>query len=132
MRGVALCWDRIRIVDLGLLTNATLARAGYAALGQVLEAERPDVIGTHSGWSEYSHIYELPWFQDHYAPLLAKRTLLWVRRDRLLALSAARPEALSQRPLGELPAGTLYAGGPIDTAFREARRGEALVVLRTQ
>jgi hypothetical protein len=86
--GAALCCDRLRIVDLGMLANRRLARAGYAATAEVLAAERPDVVEAHEVWAKSSGLASLPAFEAGYTPLMAGRTRLYLRNDRAEALLA--------------------------------------------
>jgi hypothetical protein len=86
--GAALCCDRLRIVDLGMLTNRRLAHAGYAAAAEVLASERPDVVEAHEVWARSSGLLSLPAFQAGYTPLMAGRTRLYLRNDRAMALMA--------------------------------------------
>lgn len=79
--GLALCCDEFRIVDLGLLSNRTLARRGPAALAEVLEAESPAMIEAHWRWASEGKLYELPRFRARYVPAFAGGTRLWLRRD---------------------------------------------------
>jgi hypothetical protein len=52
--GLALCCDRIRIVDIALLTNRRLAKDGYIALPSVFNEEMPDIIEAHQVWAALS------------------------------------------------------------------------------
>jgi hypothetical protein len=86
--GAALCCDHLRIVDLGMLANRRLARAGYAAVAEVLASERPDVVEAHEVWARSSGLTSLPAFEAGYTPLMAGRTRLYLRNDRAVALIA--------------------------------------------
>jgi len=77
--GLALCCDEFRIVDLAFLYNRKLAHRGPAAIGEVLEAESPELVEAHWEWA--SKLYETPRFLADYAPAFAGSTRLWVRRD---------------------------------------------------
>jgi hypothetical protein len=77
--GLALCCDEFRIVDLAFLSNRKLAHRGPAAIGEVLDAESPDLVEAHWEWA--SELYERPSFLAHYAPAFAGSTRLWVRRE---------------------------------------------------
>ena len=86
--GAALCCDRLRIVDLGILANRRLAHAGYAAVAEVLANERPDVVEAHEVWAKSSGLLSLPAFEAGYTPLMAGRTRLYLRNDWAQALAA--------------------------------------------
>lgn len=91
--GLGLCCSRIRVVDIGLLTNRRLARAGYRAFPEVFANENPDVIEVHSRWASLADIYNLPAFNDGYQAALVGRTRLYVRDaivDRLIRNSHGR------------------------------------------
>jgi hypothetical protein len=79
--GLALCCDEFKIVDLAFLSNRTLARQGPNAIGEVLDAESPDLIEAHWHWTEVGKLYDLPRFRADYAPAFAGGTRLWLRRD---------------------------------------------------
>jgi hypothetical protein len=86
--GAALCCDRLRIVDLGMLANRRLAHAGYGAAAEVLASERPDVIEAHEVWANSSGLTSLGAFKAGYTPLMAGRTRLYLRNDHAQALAA--------------------------------------------
>lgn len=79
--GLALCCDEFRIVDLGLLSNRTLAHRGHVALADVLETESPDLVQAHWAWASSGRLYDLATFRARYWPAFADRTKLWIRRD---------------------------------------------------
>ncbi len=79
--GLALAFDELRIVDLGLLSNRELAHRGPGVLGQVLAAEAPELVEAHWKWPSAGHLYDLPWFRAQYQPAFAGGTKLWLRRD---------------------------------------------------
>jgi hypothetical protein len=79
--GLALCCDEFRIIDLASLSNRKLAHRGQAALAEVLETESPELVEAHWKWASLGALYELPYFQAHYAPAFAGGTKLWLRRD---------------------------------------------------
>ncbi|SAK50752.1 hypothetical protein AWB82_01470 [Caballeronia glebae] len=107
--GAALCCERLEILDLGLLTNPTLTRRGYARLADYLSEERPEVIETHGVWSRDSGIYSVSEFATHYRPTVYNDTLFWLRHDVLqrlvdrgVAADSVRPERLRDiRYLGD-------------------------------
>ena len=91
--GVGLCCSQVRVVDLGMLTNARLAARGYAAFADVMTTERPDLIEVHSPWAKRTAIYNRSVFVKSYQPIYLDGTRLYVRNDHvqpLLASGAAR------------------------------------------
>jgi len=86
--GTALCCERLNILDLGLLTNPSLTRQGYAKLGDYISTERPEVIETHGVWSRDSDIYSLAAFKADYRPAISDGSLFWLRDDVLQRLIA--------------------------------------------
>jgi len=81
--GVGLCCANIRVVDIAMLTNRTLARDGYGALPSVLRDERPDVIEVHDVWAKDSKIYEDRLFVENYEPLVIRGSRFFLRKDVL-------------------------------------------------
>ncbi len=79
--GLALCCDEFRIVDLAMLSNRKLAHRGQAALGEVLEAESPEIVEAHWKWTSSGALYDFPYFRAHYVPAFAGGTKLWLRGD---------------------------------------------------
>jgi hypothetical protein len=79
--GLALCCDELRVVDLAMLSNRRLAHAGPAALGDVLEAESPDIVEAHWHWASTGNLYALPYFRAHYVPAFVDGTKFWLRRE---------------------------------------------------
>jgi hypothetical protein len=88
--GLALCCDRIRIVDIALLTNRRLAKDGYIALPSVFNEEMPDIIEAHQVWAALSQIYTIAQFRNKYQPILVDRTRLYLRNDHVKALLGSR------------------------------------------
>lgn len=90
--GLGLCCEKIRVIDLGLLTNRTLARKGYKALPDLLKAERPQLIEAHWQWASVPRLYDIPFFQEHYRPAYFGETRLFVDdafADALIAKNEA-------------------------------------------
>ena len=79
--GLSLCCDEFKIVDLAFLSNRRLAHEGPTAIGEVLDAESPDLVEAHWKWAAVGRLYELPNFRDRYAPAFAGGTKLWIRTD---------------------------------------------------
>jgi hypothetical protein len=86
--GLALCCDEFRLVDLGLLSNRSLAHRGHAALADVLETESPEMIEAHWQWASSGRLYELPTFRARYTPAFSGGTKLWVRRDVAMTIES--------------------------------------------
>lgn len=130
--GLALCCPGIRVLDYGLLTSRDLAHTGYAGLEAYLGRERPDLIITHTFWSELSHIYSLPGFTRGYVPVVIDQMHMWLRRDHLAVLLSSRdwqsqpladPQALKQAK---------YGGKPEDLAYVQSRGSETIWALTPQ
>lgn len=88
--GLALCCDRIRVLDLGLLASRKLARQGYGALPAILAEERPDAIEVHQHWGVNSKIYTIPEFRDAYQPVIIDRTRFHLRNEHAARLTGQR------------------------------------------
>ena len=84
--GLGLCCSRIRVVDIGLLTNRELAKRGYSALPDLLAVERPDVVEVHQIWATSSRVYSLPLFRLGYGAAIVDHTRLYLRRDHVDSL----------------------------------------------
>jgi len=84
--GSSLCCPNIEILDLGLLANKELARDGYEGIGAYLEEHRPDVIETHSVWSDASHMYDIEFFRETYSPVAVDDMWFYLRNDHLAAV----------------------------------------------
>jgi hypothetical protein len=79
--GLALCCDEFKIVDFAFLSNGKLAHEGPTAIGDVLDADAPDLVEAHWKWTEVGNLYDQPSFRANYAPAFAGGTRLWLRRD---------------------------------------------------
>ena len=84
--GLALCCSRIRVLDIGLLTNRLLAKGGYNTVPAVFSDEKPDIIEVHEEWATYSQIYSLPVFKENYQAIIIDGTRLYLRRDHVQEL----------------------------------------------
>lgn len=78
--GLGLCCDNIKVIDSALLTNRFIAKNGYAKFEQLIATTKPDVIETHGIWSYLTHIYDSPFFQANYLPIVFKQNLFWINR----------------------------------------------------
>ncbi|WP_433968317.1 hypothetical protein [Tunturiibacter gelidiferens] len=78
--GAALCCDKLRILDIALLTNPTLAREGYGNFESYFVLNRPDIVVAHEVWAEASHLYK-DGLLDNYSLVQAQQTRLFVRND---------------------------------------------------
>lgn len=97
--GVGLCCSRIRIVDLAMLSNQTLARQGYAALPTVLSQEAPALIEVHQYWASGSGLYNIPEFKNDYYPAFIDKTRFFIRRNIMGHLIAQHEGCIV--PLGQ-------------------------------
>jgi len=86
--GLSLCCSRIRVVDLGLLTNRTLAQRGYGALDKVIFDERPELVEAHQSWASVSRLYNLQAFSAFYEPIIVSDTRMYIRRDVAVELTS--------------------------------------------
>jgi hypothetical protein len=109
--GLGLCCERIRVIDLGLLTSGPLARRGYGALPALIAAERPDVIEAHRGWAQASDLYDIPQFQRDYRPAMMDGLRIYLRAD------------LAKRMIGQGQAVMCLASDPkcLDMALQRHR-----------
>lgn len=97
--GTSLCCANLTIDDLGLLSNGAVAREGWKAMPGYLADARPDVIVTHSVWSQASQLYAIDFFRANYSPVVVRNMWFYLRKDHLAALSGAcstvTPDAVS-------------------------------------
>jgi hypothetical protein len=106
----SLCCQNIEVLDLGLLANRDLSRTGWDQFPSYLVQKKPDLIQTHGVWSQESGIYEDPYFQRNYSPVVVYGSLFFLRDDhfrsvqpRCVAASVTDPyfysgwEALSSK-----------------------------------
>ena len=87
--GLGLCCEHIRVIDLGLLTSAPLAKNGYGALPALLATESPDVIEAHRGWAQASDLYNMPIIRSGYQPAMIDGLRVYLRSDHAAKLLAA-------------------------------------------
>lgn len=99
--GVGLCCRRIRVVDIALLTNRTLAHEGYGALPAVLAGENPDVVRVGGIWAAGSGLYDLPEFNAHFQVVLIDCARFYLRDDHVQSLLQRRQAVL--HPITDLP-----------------------------
>lgn len=76
----ALCCDKLRILDGGLLTSRYLAEHGPGSTAQFLAENRPDVIETHSPWDRVEDVYT-PLLAHEYSPARVNGVFLLLRND---------------------------------------------------
>ncbi len=82
MGAVQLYSAGIRVLDLGLLCDPTLARQGYQAIGPYLFDQRhPDVIEVHGLWTSLVDPGKYPAFLRNYQPVIVDGTRLFLTRD---------------------------------------------------
>jgi hypothetical protein len=131
--GLALCCEEFRIVDLALLSNRRLARAGHAALAELLAAESPELIEAHWRWAAAGGLYELPTFRAHYLPAFAGGTKLWLRRDVATAIEGKGRGcrlAIDRAGLQQLLSTHRYADHDLPTDREAFARPGVVVVLQ--
>lgn len=85
--GVGLAFDKINVIDSGLLTNKTLAHKGYSYFGTYLEQCQPDVINTHDKWTEVSHIFSQDYFKNNFVAVIFDNNLLWLNKKYVTVIS---------------------------------------------
>jgi hypothetical protein len=98
--GAALCCNKLRILDIALLTNPVLAREGYSHFNSYFNLSQPDIVEVHEVWAEASHIYSSG-LLDGYSLVQSRQVRLFVRNDlysQLLSVNAG-----FVRNVGELP-----------------------------
>jgi hypothetical protein len=87
MGGLLLYSTHLRVIDIGLLCNAYLARRGYQAFSDLIfYRERPDVIEIHTMWTEKTKIAGFPVFYQMYQPLWMEDMRFFVRNDLMESL----------------------------------------------
>jgi hypothetical protein len=98
--GASLCCNKLRILDIALLTNPELAREGYTQLGEYFTSNRPDIVVVAEGWSIASGIYNKG-LLDRYSMVQVHDSRLFVRNDlyaQLLSLNIGRVKAIGDLP----------------------------------
>jgi hypothetical protein len=83
----------LRILDLALLANRELANKGYAAIDTYIGNNLPDVIETHSPWSQASGIEEASSFTNHYKRIVVDGLPLFLRNDVFERIQYQSPPA---------------------------------------
>jgi len=100
----ALCCQKLKILDLGLLANSELTRTGWDGFPAYLRSHRPDVIQLHSSFTQESGLDEDDFFNDNYIPVFVDPSLLYLRKDLY--------ERLKNRcAFGEAPSHYFFNGG---------------------
>ncbi|MBT9330239.1 hypothetical protein [Paracidobacterium acidisoli] len=101
--GVMLFGDHLRVMDLGLLCDRTLAQKGYAiAPHYILDVRRPEVIELHSFWTDLTGLEAAPQFYREYVEMIIDQKRFFVRRDvfeRFAAETATRSFQANGHPL---------------------------------
>lgn len=110
--GTSLCCPALAIDDLGLLSNARVAHEGWGALPAYFSDAAPDVVVTHSVWSQASRLYEIDYFRREYTPVVVRGMWFYLRNDHLATL---KPEC------SFVPAGAVstawYRGADVDEDY---------------
>jgi hypothetical protein len=116
-----LCCEKIKILDLGLLTNSELTRTGWAGFPDYLRSQRPDLIQLHSSFTEESGITRDDYFINNYVPVFVDLSLFYLRKDHYARLS-------DQCILGDAPTYYFFSGGEPLTSQRNSPADSALQV----
>ena len=116
-----LCCEKIKILDLGLLTNSELTRTGWAGFPDYLRSQRPDLIQLHSSFTEESGITRDDFFINNYVPVFVDLSLFYLRKDHYARLS-------DQCILGDAPTYYFFSGGEPLTSQRNSPADSALQV----
>lgn len=120
--GAGLCCAQLDVLDLGLLTNPTLARTGYSGLPALFRAESPDIIEAKAPWSVLSGLYEKHLLEG-YSPVEVRGALLFARNDLLTS-----DVAVKESPCSSLPQPEWWSAVEPDIAY--ARQQPHCFVLR--
>lgn len=121
--GSSLCCTRLNIIDSALLTNPELARVGWGGFDAYLVQVAPDVIETHSPWSDASGIYHSSFFASRYRPIVINDRFVYLRTDLLDRLRAR----CAVRSLADT-ASAWYRGGEPDESYLAASGFEVCVL----
>lgn len=78
--GIGLAFDKIDVIDSGLLTNKTLAHKGYSYFDNYIRQRDPDIINTHDVWTKVSHIFSSDYFKSQFLPVIFDNNLLWLNK----------------------------------------------------
>jgi hypothetical protein len=98
--GAALCCDKLRILDIALLTNPVLAREGYSHFNSYFTINQPDIVEVHEVWAAASHVYN-DGLLDGYSLVQSRQVRLLVRNDLYSQLLSANAGVVET--VGELP-----------------------------
>jgi hypothetical protein len=80
--GVMLEGDHLRVMDLGLLCDHTMAHDGYAhAPHYIFDTRQPEVIELHSFWTSLNDVGDAPQLYSQYVVMLIDRKRYFVHRD---------------------------------------------------
>lgn len=93
----SLCCQHIQVLDLGLLANADLSKAGWGKFSDYIADKRPDLIQTHGVWSQESGIYENSYFRRNYTPVVVYDSLFYLRNDHFRSVETRCVEASVSR-----------------------------------
>jgi hypothetical protein len=91
MGAILLYANNVRVIDLGLLCNAYLARVRYPGVHKyIFEAQRPHLMEIHSYWGDLTGINTDPALYQDYRLLFAGGIRFFVRNDVLGAIPSNR------------------------------------------
>ena len=90
--GAVMLFSRgVRVIDLGLLCNRTLAHERYGATETyVLQQQKPDVIEVHGMWTRLTGLDRSRRFHDDYRPVIVDGRRVFLRRSLLAAIAPER------------------------------------------
>lgn len=91
MGSVMLYSKGMRIIDLGLLCDKTLAQQHYQAIeSYVLRDRKPDVIEVHGVWTQLTRLSNLPAFYQNYSALTVDGKRVFLRKDDFQRIPSSR------------------------------------------
>jgi hypothetical protein len=113
--GLGLGSPKINVLDSALLTSRELAKSGYSIFPKYFKSVKPDVIETHSMWSQVAGIYQLNDFRENYLPIAVDANWLYVRKEHYNTLLAKG--LLENITCGSSCKSYRYRGGAIDEEY---------------
>ena len=104
MGAVMLFSSGIRVIDLGLLCNRTLAHERYGAMERyVLEQQKPDVIEVHGLWTPLTGLETSERFHQDYRPVMVNGKRMFLRNSLIASIPQANLQRLTFVPGVEDP-----------------------------
>lgn len=91
MGAIMLYTDNVRVIDLGLLCDRTLAHQGFAVIrSYLLQQRRPDVIEVHEIFTETTKLGSYPEFLSQYRPVYIHGVRFFLNRQLLHRIPGPR------------------------------------------